>query len=91
MDEQLKLAHSLYEGRQRKACHVFEIHFQDQKPTFMLFGDDRTFFYQKMSRDYKSEGNEKSSLCLGKIFSPITTSHDPTCIKKFNNLLFVAY
>ena len=32
MDEQLKLAHSLFEGRQCIACHVFEKPFKDQKP-----------------------------------------------------------
>ena len=43
MDEQLKMALGLYEGRQCKACHVFENPFEEQKPTFMLFGDDSTF------------------------------------------------
>ena len=40
----------------RACCHVLNILFKDQKPTFMLFGGDGTHcFAGKASRDYEKE------------------------------------
>ena len=56
---------SFYDCIKSKACcHVLNIPFKDQKPTFMLFGGDDTYcFVRKTSRDYEKE---KSSLVLKK-------------------------
>ena len=46
---------SFYDCKKCKACcHVLNILFKDQKPTFMLFGGDgKHCFARKTSRDYK--------------------------------------
>ena len=46
---------SFYDCKKCKACcHVLNIPFKDQKPTFMLFGGDGSHcFARKTSRDYE--------------------------------------
>ena len=48
---------SFYDSKKCKACcHVLNIPFKNQKPTFMLFGGDGTpCFSRKTNRDYEKE------------------------------------
>ena len=52
-----KITSSFYDCKKCKAwCHVSNTPFKDQKPTFILFGDDGTHcFARKTSRDYEKE------------------------------------
>ena len=77
---------SFYDCTKCKACcHVLKIPFKDQKPTFLLFGSDRTHcFAKKTSRDY-----EKSSPFLKNFLrqsQPITSEREPKKDKSSPNL-----
>ena len=65
---------SFYDCKKNKACcHVLNIPFKDQNPTFMLFdGDETHCSAKKSSRDYEKE---KPSHFFEEISPPITTKH----------------
>ena len=71
----------------KACCNVFNIPFEDQKPTIMLFGDDGTHcFARKRSRDYEKE---KPSLFFKKLLrhsQPSTSKRGPKISKVNPNM-----
>ena len=72
---------SFYDSKKCKACcHVLDIPFKDQKPTFMLFGGEGTHcFARKASCDYEKE---KPSPFFEDTSPPISTKHIRTSTKE---------
>ena len=79
---------NLYDCKKCKACcHVLNIPFKGQKPTFMLFDGDGTHrFARKTSRDY---GKEKPCPFLKKFLrhsQPSTSEPEPKKVKLSPNM-----